>query len=128
MKVMKFGGSSIGTTEKAKGVINIIKDVTSSNTNVAVVLSAFGNSTDQLIEMSRMAGSGNTQYKELLQSFSEKHSNFISTLIEQSQKTVLRSINQSFEELKDILHGIFLVKEFSKVYQAGACGLIWTFY
>ncbi len=54
MRVMKFGGSSIGTPEKAKGVINIIKAVTSSNTNVAVVLSAFGKSTDQLVEMGRM--------------------------------------------------------------------------
>jgi aspartokinase/homoserine dehydrogenase 1 len=113
MKVMKFGGSSIGTPEKANGVINIIKDVTSSNTNVAVVLSAFGNSTDQLIEMSRMAGSGNTRYIELLQSFSEKHSQYISVLIKQNQSSIQQCVNQSFEELKDILHGIFLLKELS---------------
>ena len=110
---MKFGGSSIGTPERAKDVINIIKEVANNNTDVAVVLSAFGKSTDQLVEMSRMAGEGNVQYIELLQSFREIHSHFIPALIEQNQEGVQQSVNQSFEELKDILHGIFLVKELS---------------
>ena len=113
MKVMKFGGSSIGTPERAKNVINIIKEVENTNASVAVVLSAFGKSTDQLVEMSRMAGSGNTHYKDLLQRFCEAHINFISALIKQNQETVLESVTQSFEELGDILHGTFLVKELS---------------
>ncbi|MDH3267467.1 MAG: bifunctional aspartate kinase/homoserine dehydrogenase I, partial [Ignavibacteria bacterium] len=92
---------------------NIIKEVANNNTDVAVVLSAFGKSTDQLVEMSRMAGEGNVQYIELLQSFREIHSHFIPALIEQNQEGVQQSVNQSFEELKDILHGIFLVKELS---------------
>ena len=113
MKVMKFGGSSIGTPEKAKYVNNIINEAASNNTNVAVVLSAFGNSTDQLVEMSRIAGSGEIKYKELLQNFIKVHSQFIPTLIEQNQTIVLQTVNRSFEELKDILHGIFLVRELS---------------
>jgi aspartokinase/homoserine dehydrogenase 1 len=111
MKVMKFGGSSIGTPKRAKNVINIIKEV--ANNNVTVVLSAFGKSTDQLVEMSRMAGAGKIQYKELLKSFSEIHSQYITTLIEHNQESVRQSVNQSFEELQDLLHGIFLVKELS---------------
>ncbi|MEE9572500.1 MAG: aspartate kinase, partial [Candidatus Neomarinimicrobiota bacterium] len=113
MKVMKFGGSSIGTPEKAKYVNNIINEAASNNTTVAVVLSAFGNSTDQLVEMSRIAASGKIKYKELLQNFIEVHSQFISTLIEQNQTSVLQTVSRSFEELKDILHGIFLVRELS---------------
>ncbi|UCH64683.1 MAG: bifunctional aspartate kinase/homoserine dehydrogenase I [Ignavibacterium sp.] len=113
MKVMKFGGSSIGTPERAKNVINIIKEVAKNNVNVAVVLSAFGKSTDQLIEMSRTAGEGNTKYVELLQSFSGVHSQYITELVEQNREIVQQNVNQSFKELKDILHGIFLVKELS---------------
>jgi len=113
MKVMKFGGSSIGTPERAKDVINIIKEAANNNTDVAVVLSAFGKSTDQLVEMSRMAGEGKVKYIELLQSFREVHSHFITALIEQNQDGVQQSVNQSFEELKNILHGIYLVKELS---------------
>jgi aspartokinase/homoserine dehydrogenase 1 len=60
-----------------------------------------------------MAGAGNVQYIELLQRFREIYSNFITVLIEQSHGGVQQSVNQSFEELKDILHGIFLVKELS---------------
>ncbi len=113
MKVMKFGGSSIGTPERAKSVINIITAVANNNTAVAVVLSAFGKSTDRLIEMSLMSGKGNDQYKELLQRFSDAHLQYITTLVEQNQEGVQQNVNQSFEELKDILHGIFLVKELS---------------
>jgi aspartokinase/homoserine dehydrogenase 1 len=113
MKVMKFGGSSIGTPERAKNVINIIKKVASNNTNVAVVLSAFGKSTDRLVEMSRTAGKGNAQYTETLQTFSEVHSKYITELVGQNREDVQQNVNQSFEELKDILHGIFLVKELS---------------
>ncbi len=113
MKVMKFGGSSIGTPERVKYVNDIIKEAVNNNANLAVVLSAFGNSTDQLVELSRIAGSGEIQYKELLRNFIEVHSKFISTLIEQNQTSVLQTVNQSFEELKDILHGIFLVRELS---------------
>jgi aspartokinase/homoserine dehydrogenase 1 len=113
MKVMKFGGSSIGTPERAKNVISIIKEVATSEANVAVVLSAFGKSTDQLVEMSQKAGAGKIQYKELLQGFSEVHSQYITTLIEHNQESVQQSVNESFEELQDILHGIFLVKELS---------------
>ena len=113
MKVMKFGGSSIGTPERAKDVINILKEVSSKNANLAVILSAFGNSTDQLIEISNIARLGNNQYKVLLQNFINFHSQFISVLIKQNQSRVQKTVNQSFEELKDILHGIFLVKELS---------------
>ena len=113
MKVMKFGGSSIGTPERVKYVNDIIKEAANNNDNVAVVLSAFGNSTDQLVEMSRIAGSGEIQYKELLGNFIGVQSQFISTLVEQNQTKVLQTVNLSFEELKDILHGIFLVRELS---------------
>lgn len=113
MKVMKFGGSSIGTPERVKYVTDIIKEAANNNDTVAVVLSAFGNSTDQLVEMSRIAGSGEIQYKELLGNFIGVHSQFISTLVEQNQTKVLQTVNLSFEELKDILHGIFLVRELS---------------
>ena len=113
MKVMKFGGSSIGTPERVKYVNDIIKEAANNNVNVAVVLSAFGNSTDQLVEMSRIAGLGKIQYKELLGNFIEVHSQFISNLIEQNQTSVSQTVSRSFEELKDILHGIFLVRELS---------------
>ena len=55
---------------------------------MAVVLSAFGNSTDQLIEISNLASLGDKKYKVLLQKFFDFHTQFIFTLIKKNQPKV----------------------------------------
>ena len=58
MKILKFGGSSVGDAERILKVIEIIKRSIKENKNIGVIFSAFQGVTDQLISMSRAAAGG----------------------------------------------------------------------
>ena len=62
MKVLKFGGSSVASSENINKVINIVKESSNKN-NVAVVVSALGGVTDLLLEAGNLACKGNENYK-----------------------------------------------------------------
>ena len=59
MKVLKFGGTSVGSVESIK---NVKKIVEACDEPVIVVVSALGGITDKLIETARLAGTGNSEY------------------------------------------------------------------
>ena len=63
MKVLKFGGTSVGSAESLKIVKNIIINQTEQ---VIVVVSAFGGITDLLISTAEMAAKGDAAYKRAL--------------------------------------------------------------
>ena len=62
MKVLKFGGSSVATSESISKVINIVKE-SSFNNNIAVVVSALGGVTDLLLKAGELACEANENYK-----------------------------------------------------------------
>ncbi|MFH2006420.1 MAG: bifunctional aspartate kinase/homoserine dehydrogenase I [bacterium] len=62
-RVLKFGGSSVGTPERLLRVIDVIAGE-AAKSPVAVVVSAMGDSTDWLIEAVRTAASGNVEDAE----------------------------------------------------------------
>ena len=64
MKVLKFGGSSVGTPERIKGLIEILKNYYTRGEKFTVVFSAFGGVTDSLIEMSSLRQKEMKAYKE----------------------------------------------------------------
>lgn len=110
MKVLKFGGSSIATPERIKSVLNIIKSYLPSE--VALVFSAYGGVTDQLIHVSRLALSGDVEYKTILQQLEDRHLDVVRILLRiEKQSSVLAHVKIRFNELAEILHGVFLVKE-----------------
>ncbi len=111
MKIIKFGGSSVAKPERIKSIISIIKARLSSD-SMAVVFSAFGGVTDQLISTSALALSGNDQYKLQLEAIEKRHLDSVRELIPiQNQSHVLAKVKVLINELDDILHGIFLIKE-----------------
>lgn len=69
MKVLKFGGTSVGSVESIK---NVKKIVEACDEPVIVVVSALGGITDKLIETARLAGTGDSEYlthfKEIIHS------------------------------------------------------------
>ncbi len=69
MKVLKFGGSSVGKPERIRGIVSILKDYYLSGQPFTVVFSAFGGVTDQLIEMSQRAANGDNSYLNLHEQF-----------------------------------------------------------
>lgn len=110
MKVLKFGGSSVATPERIRSVIGIIKPYLSGE--VAVVFSAFGGVTDELIEISRMALEGNEQYSRRADQLEKRHLDVVRELISiQKQSTILAQVKIKMNELEDVLHGVYLVKE-----------------
>jgi bifunctional aspartokinase / homoserine dehydrogenase 1 len=77
-----------------------------------VVFSAFGGVTDQLIAFSNSALKRDETYLELINSLSAKHIEIFETLVTHSKKgDVFKHITNHFNELSDILKGIFLLKE-----------------
>ncbi len=113
MKVLKFGGSSVGNPERIREVKRIIE---SQALPSVVVISAFQGVTDQLHKISELASAGNDEYKLLLKTISEKHIDFTTRLIEDNtkQQRVLESVSNITHELSEILNGIFVLRELTR--------------
>jgi bifunctional aspartokinase / homoserine dehydrogenase 1 len=110
MKILKFGGSSVATPARIQGVIDIVKPYLKGD--VAVVFSAFGGVTDLLISVSTLALQGNQEYKAKLAEIEKRHLDAVRTLIGvQKQSSILAQVKFTINELEDVLHGVFLVKE-----------------
>ena len=112
MKVLKFGGSSVGNPERIKGIRKIVE---SEAANCVVVLSAFEGITDKLKRTSELAAAGSQEYTSLFKEIETLHETFIKTLLLQpDQEEALKHIRGIFSETADILKGIYLLRELSK--------------
>lgn len=112
MKVLKFGGSSVGSPSRIKEVIDIIVKSDKENGRVAVVFSAFQGVTDTLVNLANLACSGNQQYFTSLEELKERHFEAVRELIPvKNQSHILTNILFNIKELSDILHGVSLIKE-----------------
>lgn len=111
MRVLKFGGSSVATPERIQSVIEIVRPQL-ANGPFALVFSAFGGVTDQLIQVSGWALQGDTGYLSLLRQVEERHIQAVKALVAvQKQSPVLAQVKSMLNELEDVLHGIYLVRE-----------------
>jgi len=114
MKILKFGGSSIGSIEGIKNVIEIICHSNRKNQHVSVVVSAFDDTTDNLIKIGKLAEKGDITYKEQLAQVEKKHIDIVNTFIKNKrQRDVLEVLNTTRSELDNVLNGVFLIKELS---------------
>ena len=114
MKVLKFGGSSVAKPERIKSIIEILKTYQAKGEKFTVVCSAFSGVTDSLIEMSTRAANADDSYLELVEAFSKRHIQAAKDLLKtETEKAVLKGLKENHKTLKDILHGIFLVREAS---------------
>ncbi len=110
MKVLKFGGSSVATPARIQSVIEIVKPYLQGE--VAIVFSAFGGVTDMLIQISTWALEGNLDYKNKLAELEKRHLTAVRELVDiQKQSGILAQVKFMMNELEDVLHGIYLVKE-----------------
>ncbi len=114
MKVLKFGGSSVGNPERIKKVIDIVIASKKKYKKIAVVFSAFQGITDSLIHMSEMAAKGNKEYLIKNKELEKRHLYAVKELIsKESRKIVNKRLNAALQELTNVLNGIYLVKELS---------------
>jgi len=112
MKVLKFGGSSVGTPERIRGIRKIIE---SQTVPCVVVISAFFGVTDQLKQISQLAAQRNNSYKFLLNDLISQHKEIAGDIIENEKKEfVFSGIDILFNELAETLNGIYLLRELSR--------------
>jgi len=112
MKVLKFGGSSVANPENIKKVLAIVAKE-SKNQKIAVVVSAFGKTTDKLLAGANSALLDITVAKEILTTIKELHYQVIDALIFTNKKEALKTVTSLLDRLSSIYEGIFLLQELS---------------
>lgn len=115
MKVMKFGGTSVGSVQSILSVKRIVEAEAGSEP-VIVVVSALGGITDKLIKTSRMAAAGDAAYENEFREIVSRHVEMVKKVIPEfdAQMVVQRQVGELLNELKDIFQGIYLIKDLSQ--------------
>ncbi len=111
MKILKFGGTSVGNPKNIRQVARIIHNEQQSEADISVVVSAFTGVTNDLIRLSDLCRNRDQKYKIILSACEERHIDTVKELIPDSPETVRNQVKKSFDELREILHGVYLLKE-----------------
>ena len=112
MKIMKFGGTSVGSVDSIQRVKQIVE---TEQDSVIVVVSALGGITDQLIRTASMATRGDIAYEAEFDDMVQRHESMINDVIPSGSKKrqLGKKIHALLDELKDIYQGLFLLKDIS---------------
>ena len=111
MKVLKFGGTSVGSID---GILNVKQIVESQSEPVVVVVSAFSGVTDALYRIAALAAATDETYLNAYQQVFLRHNEVIEALVAESRRQqVLAQTNALFSDLSNILRGIYLIKDLS---------------
>lgn len=112
MKVMKFGGSSMGS---ASDILNVKQIIVSEKESNVVVISAFKGVTDMLLNTSILAAEGNRGYENEYDRILTFHTDIVENLNfdNRIKKSVHKDIHILLDELKNIFKGVFLINDLS---------------
>lgn len=114
MIVLKFGGSSIASPERIVLVMDIIEGYVRAGKAISVVFSAFGGITDSLLKMAALAEQGDPTYLDIFELFKARHEDAAQALLNGvSGVEAMPLITENHEVLKNLLYGVFLVREAS---------------
>ena len=112
MKVLKFGGTSVGSPDRIRGVKKIIE---SQSSPCVVVLSAFQGITDELKQISERASARNDEYKVLLEKIIQRHTEYTRHLVAKDKRpSVMDAVCKIFADLQLTLNGLYLLRELSR--------------
>lgn len=112
MKVLKFGGTSVGTVES---ILNVKKIVEAIDEPVIVVVSALGGITDKLLQTSALAAKGDIAYEKELSGIIARHLDVIEGVIpdKETRRNVQIRVMGLLDELGNIFRGVFLINDLS---------------
>lgn len=111
MKVLKFGGTSVGTVESLRNVKSIVE---SADEPVIVVVSALGGLTDRLISTAKVAVSGGDYLDDYNQMVSRHHRIIDELVPEEKRQQLYIVVNTLLEELGNIYKGVSLIRDLSQ--------------
>ena len=112
MKVLKFGGTSVGSVESILSLKSIVEK---QSQPVIVVVSALGGITDKLIATSKLALKGDETYKAEFDAIVTRHHNMVNTIITNTTERtrLLNIVDSLLEELRSIYYGVYLIRDLS---------------
>ena len=112
MKVMKFGGTSVGSVDS---ILSVKRIVEAQHEPVIVVVSALGGITDQLIRTGKMAVEGDPLYQKSFWEIAQRHEDMINAVIEDGKvrRALLAIVHDLLEELRSIYQGVYLIHDLS---------------
>ncbi|MDR2398330.1 MAG: bifunctional aspartate kinase/homoserine dehydrogenase I [Spirochaetaceae bacterium] len=114
MRVLKFGGTSLGSAQAIRKVVEIIKDNEHTGKVQVVVASAMAGATDALIDLAQRAQAGDHAYIALAQTIQNQHQAVAAAFLPDSALApAMVSITQAFEELIRTLDGVAILRELS---------------
>ncbi len=115
MKVLKFGGTSVGSVASILGLKKIV-EAEAGRGPVIVVVSALDGITDKLLGMAFMAKHGDEQWRDEYDMIVERHHQMIDTIISDNtrRKDLLQKVDALLEQLQSICNGVFLIHDLSK--------------
>ena len=111
MKVLKFGGTSVGNTENIRIVGKILEE---QRQGCVAVVSAFGGVTDQIIRTAMLASERDPAFRKELAAIRERHIEAVRDLFEgEAQDFTLREVESMLNEFQEMLQGVSLLEDLS---------------
>ncbi len=123
MKVLKFGGTSVGSVRSVNSLKNIVEKEAKKGP-VVVVVSALGGVTDKLLHASRLALEGDEGWREEFEEIAGRHRQMIDTIITNTsdREILFNEVDALLEQLRSIYFGVFLIRDLSEKTQNAILG------
>ena len=115
MKVLKFGGTSVGSVASILSLKRIVEKEARQQP-IIVVVSALSGITDKLIATAQMALKGDDRYRAEFEAMVNRHHQMIDTIITdtRNREDLFNTVDALFEQLKSILYGVYLIHDLSE--------------
>ena len=115
MKVLKFGGTSVGSVKSILCLKKIVEKEAKKQP-VVVVVSALGGITDKLLTTAQLALNGDEGYKDEYDLMVKRHHQMIDTIITDNAKreNLFNIVDVMFDQLKSIYYGVYLIHDLSE--------------
>jgi bifunctional aspartokinase / homoserine dehydrogenase 1 len=112
MKVLKFGGTSVGSAKNINNVIDILENY-SKNDKMICTVSAVGGITDKLLLAGKQAKNKDLEFVETFNIIKNTHLEIVKDLLPSKNDSVLVFVENKLNALKSLLDGIYLINELS---------------
>ena len=115
MKVLKFGGTSVGSVKSILSLKQIVENEAKKQP-VVIVVSALGGITDKLIATSKLAVAGDEEWKTEFDAMVDRHHKMIDTIITdtKAREDLFIKVDALLDQLRSIYFGVFLIHDLSE--------------
>lgn len=111
MKILKFGGTSVGSVQSIQTLLNILKEEVGNNEKPVIILSAMSGVTNLLLAMAEGAARG-SDFTEQLAELEKRHFDVVKSLLAiQNQNPAFTKLRIHFNQLEELLQGVLTLKE-----------------